>query len=91
MAHPEVDGNVERNLLNEVDVLPTNVQIVQTSTNFRCVVNVGAFREEEVPIARVVARIRIILPLGEVLELNGRPLIQNITTDVADESRIFGV
>ena len=82
---------IERNLLNEVDLLPTNVRIVQTSTSYRCVVTPGAYREAEVPIAWVAARIEIVLPLGQVLELNGRPLIQNITTDVTDESRIYGV
>ena len=82
---------VERNLLNEVDLLPTNVRIVQTSTSYRCVVTAGAYREDEVPIAWVAARIEIVLPLGEILELNGRPIIRNITTDIIDESRIFGV
>ena len=82
---------VERNLLNEVDLLPTNVRIVQTVTLTRCVVQADAFREAEVPIARVVATIEIVLPLGEILEFNGRPLINNITTNVSDESRIFGI
>ena len=79
------------NLLNEVDLLPTNVRIVRTSTSYRCVVTAGAYREDEVPIAWVAARIEIVLPLGEILELNGRPIIRNITTDIIDESRIFGV
>ena len=82
---------VERNLLNEVDALPANVRILQVSTSYRCVVSAGTFRQAEVPVARVFARIEIVLPLGEILELNGRPLLERIRTNIADESRIFGV
>ena len=82
---------VERNMINEVDVLPTNVRIVRTATSYRCVVDAGAYRQVEVPIVQVFARITIVLPLGEILELNGRRLLRNIRTDVSDEFRVYGI
>ncbi len=82
---------VERNLLNEVDLLPTNVRIDRTFTSYRCVVQPGDFRNDEIAIATVMARIVIVLPLGGVLEFNGRPLLENITTEIFDESRMYGV
>ena len=81
---------IERNLMNEVAALPTNVRIVSVATSYRCVVTPDAYRQAEVPIAVVFARLEIVLPLGEVLEINGLPLIENITTDIIDESRVFG-
>lgn len=85
---------VERNLekMTGSGILPANVEIVSVSTSYRCVVPAaGTYRQAEVPIARVFAQIRITLPLAGILELNGGPLIPNILTDIADESRVFGV
>jgi hypothetical protein len=82
---------VERNLLNETGVLPVNVRLLQVSSSYRCVVEPGNYRQVEVPVARVEARLEVILPLGEILVLNGQPMLENITTDVVDESRVFGL
>ena len=82
---------VERNLLNEVDVLPTNIRLMRVVSSYRCVVHSGAYRQEEVPIARVQAQLEVILPLGEILELNGRPVIDSIVTDIEDQARVFGL
>lgn len=92
-ATPDISyGIVERNMVNEVAAFPENVRIVQVSTNYRCVVpDPGTYRQAEVPIVMVFATIEITLPLGRILELNGRPLIPSITTVIGDESRVFGV
>ncbi len=82
---------VERNLINEVGVLPTNVRLRRVVSSYRCVVSEGTYRQAEVPIVRVRARLEIILPLGDVLELNGRPVLNNIITEVDEESRVFGL
>ena len=82
---------ITRNMWNESAILPNNVQIGTVSAIFRCVVQPGDFRQLEIPIASVVATITIQLPLGGILEFNGQQLIPNITTDIADESRVFGV
>ncbi len=85
-------GIIERNMMNEVSALPANVEIVSVSTSYRCEVPAaGTYRQAEVPIARVFATIRITLPLGRILELNGQPLIPSITTTIDDESRVYGV
>ena len=93
-ATPDITyGIVERNMVNEIAALPENIRIVQVSTNYRCVVpsTAGTYRQAEVPIVMVFATIEITLPLGRILELNGRPLIPSITTVIGDESRVFGV
>ena len=82
---------VERNLLNETGVLPTNIRLRRVVSSYRCVVTAGAYRQDEVPIVRVQARLEVILPLGEILELNGRRVLRNIVTNIADESRVFGL
>ncbi|MDA8587119.1 hypothetical protein N9L47_12805 [Rhodobacteraceae bacterium] len=82
---------VERSLLNEVDVLPTNVRLRRVISSYRCVVEPGNYRQIEVPIVRIQARLEIILPLGEVLELNNGPVLDRILTDLDEESRIFGL
>ena len=82
---------VERNLINEVGVLPTNVRVRRVVSSYRCVVSEDTFRQVEVPLVRVQARLEIILPLGEILELNGRPILNNIITDVDEETRVFGL
>ena len=82
---------VERNLLNEAGVLPANIRIRQVATSYECIVSPGSYRQEEVPIVRVLARLEVILPLGDILEFNGRPALNSIVTDVIDESRVFGL
>lgn len=82
---------VERNLINEVGVLPTNVRVRRVVSSYRCVVSVDTYRQAEVPIVRVQARLEIILPLGEILELNGRPVLNRILADIDEETRVFGL
>ena len=82
---------VERNLINEVGVLPTNVRVRRVVSSYRCVVSADTYRQAEVPIVRVQARLEIILPLGEILELNGRPVLNRILTDIDEETRVFGL
>lgn len=82
---------VRSSLFNESGVLPTNIRVRRVVSSYRCVVHSGAYRQVEVPIARIEARLEIILPLGDVLELNGRPVLERIITDISDESRVFGL
>lgn len=82
---------VRSSLHNESGVLPTNIRVRRVVSSYRCVVRPGAYRQAEVPIARISARLEIILPLGDVLELNGRPVLDRIVTDITDESRVFGL
>lgn len=82
---------VLRNLINEVGVLPANVRVRRVVSSYRCVVTPDAYRQAEIPIVRIQARLEIILPLGEILELNGRRVLNNIVTDVDEETRVFGL
>ncbi len=82
---------VRRRLFNESGVLPTNVRVRRVVSSYRCVVRPGLYRQVEVPIARVQARLEITLPLGDILELNGRPVLDRIVTNITDESRVFGL
>ena len=84
-------NTVERNLLNETGVLPTNIRIRRVTLTYRCVVRPTWFRQREIPVVRVQARLEVILPLGEILELNGRPVLNNIVTSVTDETRVYGL
>ncbi len=73
-------------------ILPANVSVDTASTSYFCVVpgTAGTYRQAEIAVARVFARIIITLPLSGILEINGGPVIPEITTDIADESRVFG-
>lgn len=83
---------VYRNMENESNVLPTNVEILNVVSTYVCEVPApGTYRQDEVPVAQVSADIRITLPLVGILELNGQPLIPPITHTITDRSRIFGV
>ena len=82
---------VRRNMNNESDVLPNNVQVTSVAALVRCVVQPGDYRQLNIPIVTVTAQINITLPLGGVLELNGQPLLPPITPTIIDESRVFGV
>ena len=83
---------IERNMDNESRVnLPNNVFLTQVSTTYECVITTpGEYRQDNVPLVRVAATFRIILPLGSILELNGLPLIPEVSHEVTDTSRIFG-
>jgi Flp pilus assembly pilin Flp len=76
---------------NENSVLPANVRLENVFVIVRCVVEPDNYRQANVPIVSVSARINIILPLGNVLELNGQPLLPRIRPTIIDESRVFGV
>jgi Flp pilus assembly protein TadG len=82
---------VRSSLFNESGVLPTNIRVRRVVSSYRCVVRPGAYRQAEVPIVRIQARLEITLPLGDVLELNGRPVLDRIVTNIVDESRVFGL
>lgn len=82
---------IERNLLDETGVLPTNIRLRRVVSSYRCVVTAGAYRQDEVPIVRVRARLEVVLPLGEILEFNGQRVLRNIVTNVTEESRVFGL
>lgn len=83
-----------RAMRNEEDgtpVLPTNVELTSVAVLVRCVVEPGDYRQLNIPIVTVTAQINITLPLGNILELNGQPLLPPITPTIIDESRVFGV
>ena len=84
-------GIVLDSMRNEKSVLPSNVRLSNVSVFVRCVVEPDNYRQPNVPIVSVSARINIILPLGDVLELNGQPLLPRIRPTIIDESRVFGV
>lgn len=84
-------GIVARNLQDETGVLPVNVRLLQVASFYRCIVESGTYRQPEVPVVRVEARLQVVLPLGEILEVNGQRVLNDITTLVADESRVFGL
>ncbi|MEO9825649.1 MAG: TadE/TadG family type IV pilus assembly protein [Paracoccaceae bacterium] len=72
-------------------VLPDNVSLTSVAVLVRCVVEPGDYRQLNIPIVSVTAQINITLPLGNILELNGQPLLAPITPTIRDESRVFGV
>lgn len=86
---------IVRNMDNEVEgILPEKVSLIDDtiSATYVCVeANAGDYRQARVPIVQVSATFRIILPLAGILELNGQPLIPEITHQVTDQSRIFGL
>jgi Flp pilus assembly protein TadG len=83
---------IERNMDNESRIdLPANVFLTTVSTTYECVITVpGEYRQDNVPLVRVAATFRIVLPLGGILELNGLPLIPEVSHEVVDIARIFG-
>ena len=82
---------VRSSLFNESGVMPTNIRVRRVVSSYRCVVRPGSYRQAEVPIAQIRARLEITLPLGDILELNGQPVLDQIVTDISDESRVFGL
>lgn len=82
---------VERSMRNESNLLPNNVVLNSVAVLVRCVVDPGQYRQANLPIVTVSAQITITLPLGNVLELNGQPLLPTIDPVILDESRVFGV
>ena len=55
--------------------------------SFSCVS--GTYRVSPAPVGRVTANVTIQFPMGGVLDLFGSAL-SSVTTDVADNARIFG-
>ncbi len=87
----KIEEIILRNMDNEDGALPAKVFLRGVTYSYVCVIAPGVYRQDEVPIGQVSAAIEIELPLGGILELNGQPLIPNITHTVTDQSRIFGV
>lgn len=93
--HDAIYQIVWRNMDTEdTSLLPVNVFLLDVDAVYRCVLDEGAYRQEEVPVVIVAADIEIRLPLIGILEFNNVEWINNlsnITHTVIDESRIFGV
>lgn len=69
-------------------VLPSSVTLNSVTPTFTCVS--GTYRLSPSPVAQVTANVTIVFPFAGIFGLNGTALGQ-ITTNVTDSSRIFGV
>lgn len=69
-------------------VFPTSVMVNSVTPSFSCIV--GTYRLSPAPVAQVTANVTITFPFAGIFGLNGSTLMQ-ITTNVTDSSRIFGV
>jgi hypothetical protein len=70
------------------DIFPTGVTLVNVTPSLRCVV--GTYRVSPAPVARVTADVQIDFPFGSIFGLVGASL-SPLTTQVSDESRVFGL
>ena len=68
-------------------LFPSKVTVNSVSPSITCVV--GTYRVSPAAVGRVSASVTIEFPMGEFLSLFGNG-ISSVTTNVADESRIFG-
>lgn len=68
-------------------LFPSKVTVNSVSPSVSCVA--GTYRVSPAPIGRVSANVTIQFPMGEFLSLFGDSL-SSVTTNVTDESRIFG-
>jgi Flp pilus assembly pilin Flp len=68
-------------------ILPGGVRVVNVTTSLQCIK--GDYRIEEIGIVEVRAEIEIEFPFGGIFDLFGDPL-EPLTTEIADESRVFG-
>ena len=85
---------VTRNMDTEVDgVLPNLVTLNTITSRVTCESHSDPerYRQAQVPMAEITANFTIVFPLVGILEINGLPLVNSITRDVTDSSRVFGV
>ncbi len=86
---------VSRNMDTEVDnLLPRLVTLNSVNRSVACVSHAtdpDRYRQAQVPMAQVTANFTVVFPLVGVLEINGIPLINSITRDISDMSRVYGV
>jgi Flp pilus assembly protein TadG len=68
-------------------LFPSKVTVNSVTPSFSCVS--GTYRVSPAPVGRVTANVTIQFPMGGVLDLFGSAL-SSVTTDVADNARIFG-
>ncbi|MGJ5619292.1 TadE/TadG family type IV pilus assembly protein [Sulfitobacter sp. MF3-043] len=68
-------------------LFPSSVTVNSVTPSYSCVS--GTYRVSPAAVANVSANVTIQLPLGGVMALFGNGL-SSVTTDVADNSRIFG-
>ena len=68
-------------------LFPSSVTVNSVTSSVSCVS--GTYRVSPAPVAQVNANVTIQLPLGGVMALFGDGL-SSVTTDVSDQSRIYG-
>ena len=68
-------------------IFPGGVSVVGITPTVSCVT--GAYQTDDVAVVEVNARLQIVFPFGGVFDFFGDPL-DPLTTDISDESRVFG-
>ena len=69
-------------------ILPGGVDVLDVSPEFQCVT--VDYSTDEIAVVEVRVRLEISFPFGGVFGIFGDPL-QPLTTEVADESRVYGI
>ncbi|WP_135507169.1 TadE/TadG family type IV pilus assembly protein [Roseovarius aestuariivivens] len=79
-------GIVEKDI-GGTSLFPSKVTVNSVTPSFSCIT--GSYRVSPAPVGRVSANVTIQFPMGGVLDIFG-DAISSVTTDVADNARIFG-